>query len=210
MISTGSRVVVAAVAILSTAPAAIANDGQLYKDVTDPNASFVRVVSPGASVAVVSGESFDTLEGGFTPFVVVDAGEIDVLAGDVSGTVSVEPSSYYSFIVGADGTTTTVKDQITNNPAQADLVFYNLSDIPSVDLYVPQAKAVAVGGVPADESGSVALKAPLTLDFEVREGETQVATISGVELKRRAGVTILLTGSAGNYEAVAVENRYVN
>ena len=78
----------------------------------------------------------------------------------------------------------------------------NLSDKPMIDLFVPAASAVAVPGVGVNSSASVALKAPLTLDFEVREGETVLATLAAVDLERRAGVAIVFRGSGGTYDVV--------
>ena len=58
------------------------------------------------------------------------------------------------------------------------------------------------------KAGAVALKAPLTLDFELRaDGET-LASVAAVELKRKAGVSIVLTELDGAYTAVAVPNSY--
>jgi alginate O-acetyltransferase complex protein AlgF len=118
----------------------------------------------------------------------------------------VEPGTFYSFLVGADGTTALVIDKITRNPAQADVTFYNLSDIASADLFVPAANAMAIEGVGVNSGGAVALKAPLTLDFEIRDGDTLVATVPAVDLKRREGVAIVLSGTAGVYAATVTQN----
>ena len=192
------------------AHAATAQDAQLYEDTADPTASYVRVITAGDAVAVIDGQSFDSVASGVTPYVQVAAGDVSVMIGDIKGEGMVEPASYYTFLVGADAKSTMVRDEITNSPAQADLSLYNLSDLPSVDLFVPKAKAMALTGVPQSESRAVTLKAPLTLDFEVRSGETQLALLSAVELKRREGVTVIFVGSAGNYTAMVAENAISN
>ena len=79
------------------------------------------------------------------------------------------------------------------------MTVFNLSDKPAVDLFVPAASAVAVKGVAVNSSASVALKAPLTLDLEVRDGDTVLASLAAVDLQRRAGVAIVFRGSAGAY-----------
>jgi hypothetical protein len=151
--------------------------------------------------------SFDKIEAGVTPYVVIDGDtEVQITAGETTATEAVQPATFYSFVVGADGTSALVVDKITRNPAQADVTFYNLSDIASADLYVPQAKAIAIEGVKPNGGGAVALKAPLTLDFEVRDGETVVATVPTVDLKRREGVAVVLSGSAGSYTATVTPN----
>ncbi|NJM82809.1 MAG: hypothetical protein HC844_10170 [Tabrizicola sp.] len=189
------------------APVALAQDAGLYENVANPDATFVRVVDAGTEVAIIQNASFDSVESGVTPYVVIDGEtEVKIVSGETTVTEAVKPATFYSFVVGADGTSALITDKITNNPAQADVTFYNLSDIPSADLYVPQAKAVAIEGVAANDGGSVALKAPLTLDFEVRQGEEVLASLSAIDLKRRAGVAIVFSGTAGAYEVTAAPN----
>lgn len=195
---------------LGALPAA-AQDVGLYEDVPDPNASFVRIVSVGLSNAVIEQTSFDALAEGISGYVVVSQpGEITVVTGVDETRVTVEPGKYYSFVVGPDGSKALVPEDINSSPAQAVITFFNLSDKPMVDLFVPAAKAVAVPAVAMNLSGSVALKAPLTLDFEVRDGETVLASIPAVELKRRGGVAILFRGTAGAYEIVQAAGSLAN
>ncbi len=193
--------------LVATASMAFAQDASLYEDVANPNSSFVRVVDASASVAVIQSASFDRVEKGVTPYVVIDGEtEVRITSGETSATEAIQPATFYSFLVGADGTSALVVDKITRNPAQADVTFYNLSDIASADLYVPQAKALAIEGVEPKNGAAVALKAPLTLDFEIRDGETVVATIPAVDLKRREGVAIVLSGTGGTYTATVTPN----
>jgi len=193
--------------LAAAATAALAQDGGLYEDVANPEASFVRVIDAGTPVAVIQSASFDSVEGGVTPYVVIDGDtEVKITSGETTTTETIEPATFYSFVVGADGSSALVVDRISNNPAQADVTFYNLSDIASADLYVPQAKAMAIEGVAMNGGGAVALKAPLTLDFEVRDGESVVATLPAVALKRREGVAIVLSGTGGSYTATVAPN----
>ena len=194
-------------ALVAAASAAPAQDASLYEDVANPDASFVRVVDATSPVAVIQTVSFDKIEAGVTPYVVIDgASEVKITAGETTATEAVQPATFYSFVVGADGASALVVDKITRNPAQADVTFYNLSDIASADLYVPQAKAVAIEGVTPNNGGAVALKAPLKLEFEVKDGDTVVATLPAVDLKRREGVAIVLSGSGGSYTATVTPN----
>ena len=193
--------------LVATASMAFAQDASLYEDVANPNSSFVRVVDASASVAVIQSASFDRVEKGVTPYVVIDgATEVSITSGETTATEAIQPATFYSFVVGADGASALVVDKITRNPAQADVTFYNLSDIALADLYVPQAKAIAIEGVAPSTGGAVALKAPLTLDFEIRDGETVVATVPAVALKRREGVAIVLSGTGGSYTATVTPN----
>lgn len=193
--------------LAAAATTALAQDGGLYEDVANPEASFVRVIDAGTPVAVIQSASFDSVEGGVTPYVVIDGEtEVKITSGETTTTEAIEPATFYSFVVGADGSSALVVDRISNNPAQADVTFYNLSDIASADLYVPQAKAMAIEGVAVNGGGAVALKAPLTLDFEVRDGGSVVATLPAVALKRREGVAIVLSGTGGSYTATVAPN----
>jgi hypothetical protein len=193
--------------LILAASTVTAQDASLYEDVANPNASFVRVVDATASVAVIQAASFDRVENSVTPYVVIDGDkEVRITSGETTATEAIQPATFYSFVVGADGTSALVVDKISRNPAQADVTFYNLSDIASANLYVPQAKAVAIEGVAPSSGGAVALKAPLTLDFEIRDGETVVATVPAVDLKRREGVAIVLSGTEGNYTATVTPN----
>jgi hypothetical protein len=193
----------AVTAICGLSIPALAQDGGLYEDVPDPNASFVRIVAVGLNNAVVNTTAFDQLPSGISGYVVIDQpGEIAISAGVDETMVTVEAGKYYSFVVGLDGTKTLLSEDVTLTPAQSVVNFFNLSDMPTVDLFVPQAKAVAVPAVAMNGAGSVALRAPITLDFEVRDGETVLATLPAVELKRRSGTAIVFTGTDGNYQVV--------
>lgn len=194
-------------ALMAAGVASLAQDGGLYEDVANPDASFVRVVDAGTTMAVIQFASFDSIDTGVTPYVVIDGEtEVKIVSGTTTVTEAIQPATFYSFVVGEDGSSALVVDKITNNPAQADVTFYNLSDIASADLYVPQAKAMAIEGVAINGGGAVALKAPLTLDFEVRDGDTVLATLPAVDLKRREGVAIVLSGAAGTYTATVTPN----
>lgn len=189
---------------------AVAQDNQLYEDPADPNASFVRVVSPGETLAVIGDNTFDAVQGGVTPYVMVMAGPVSVAVGDLTSEGDIPATSFYTFVRGTDGDLHMLQDDITNSPAQADLVFYNLSDLPSVDLYVPSVETVAIGDITQNTSRQVTLKAPLTLDFEVRDDDATLASLTAIEMRRRAGVTVVFSGSDGTYSAYSTENLYAN
>lgn len=188
----------------------LGQDNQLYEDPADPNASFVRIVSPGETLAVVGENTFDDVKGGVTPYVMTVAGPVSVAVGDLVSEGDIPPTTFYSFVKGTDGTLHLLQDAITNSPAKADLVFYNLSDQPLVDLFVPTVDTVALAAIAQNTSRQVTLKAPLTLDFEVRNGETVLASLPAIEMRRRAGVTVVFSGSAGAYTVFSTENLYFN
>jgi alginate O-acetyltransferase complex protein AlgF len=206
--STPKLVTLAAAMLLGVTSVALAQDDGLYDAPVDPNSAFVRVLVPGAAVAVVNGTTIDDITDGLSAYVNVQPGDIPVSAGDVSGSVTASPGTYYTYAWSVEGEPLVLEDSPSSDPSKATVYFYNLSDLASVDLFVPTAKVKAIEAIAGDSTKSVALKAPLTLDFEVQADGQPVATVAALDLKRRGGVTIVFTGSNGAYSATAVENAF--
>ncbi|MDO6591927.1 hypothetical protein DS901_12620 [Loktanella sp. D2R18] len=185
-----------------------ADDG-LYQDVSDPNSSFVRVVAPGQTVASIDGESVQDILSGVSGYVNVMPGEIDVVLPIGTGVIDVAPSSYYTVVFTEDGQSEVIADDITNSPSKADISVYNLTDSDNVALFVPQANTVAIDAVDIMDGKSIAIRAPLTLDFELRIGDEIVAIVEQVDLQRNAGVSIVLMENADGYSAFATDNSYL-
>ena len=181
-----------------------AQDAGLYGRADDPNASFVRVVTFDQQTATIGGKPVSP-DKGVSAYVNVDPGSVEVSSGGKNAVVKVEPGKYYTMTIGADGERV-FTDIVKNDPAKAQLYLYNLSDIPNVDLFVPAAKALALKGVAKGESKDVALKAPLSLAFEVQKDGAAVASIEPIDIKRKAGYSIVIRGTNGQYKAVALEN----
>ncbi|GAK72558.1 hypothetical protein RRU01S_26_00850 [Agrobacterium rubi TR3 = NBRC 13261] len=181
-----------------------AQDAGLYGKAVDPKASFVRVVSVDQQTATIGGKPVPPTQG-VSPYVNVDAGSVEISSGGQSAVMTVEPGKYYTMTMGLDGERI-FSDAVKNDPAKAQLYLYNLSDLASIDLFVPAAKAVALKGVAAGESMDVALKAPLSLAFEIQKDGTAVAKTETIDLKRKAAYSIVITGANGRYSAVALEN----
>ena len=181
-----------------------AQDAGLYGKAMDPTASFVRVVSLEASASVIGGTSVNSQQG-ISPYVNVEPGEVEISAGTRSSRVDVEPGSFYTLAVTPSGDRI-FKDDVKNDPAKAQVYLYNLSDLDGIDLFVPAAKIAAVEAVPSGSSKDVALRAPLSLAFEIHKDGRAIAPPFTIDLKRRSGYTVILSGSAGNYGPVVVEN----
>lgn len=206
--STPKLITLAGLMLLGATSMASAQDDGLYDAPVDPNSAFVRVLVPGAAVAVVNGTTVDNITDGLSAYVNVQPGDIAVSAGDVSGSVTTSPGAYYTYAWSVEGEPLVLEDQPATDPSKATVYFYNLSDIASVDLFAPTANVKAIEGVPGDTGKSVALKAPLTLDFEVQADGAAQATVAALDLKRRGGVSIIFAGSNGSYTATAVENAF--
>ncbi|MEM6695322.1 MAG: alginate O-acetyltransferase AlgF [Pseudomonadota bacterium] len=187
--------------------AAYANDDGLYADVFDPNSSFIRVIAPGQTFATIGAKTLRDLEEGMSPYVNVMPGDIPVSLGSLETSVTAAPGAYYTVVI-SDGAATVLEDEVTGSPAKSDVTVYNLAGAETVELYVPAAKATAIDAVAPLSGASVALKAPLTLDFELRSGGDTLASVAQVELKRKAGVSIILTQAGDTYRAFAAPNVY--
>ncbi|WP_159099667.1 alginate O-acetyltransferase AlgF [Alloyangia pacifica] len=209
--STKIRTVVSAIAMIVFGQAAAAQDSQLYDNAANPDAGFLRVIAVRDASAIIAGENFSDLGEGVSPYVTIEEpGTVSVSAAGVDGTAEIAKGSWNSWLVTADGKGVLVTDPLGHSPAQADLTFYNISDKPEVDLYVPAAKRVALEGVGEGSGDWVALKAPLSLDFEARTGDETLAAVSAVALARREGTTLVFSGTNGNYQLVALKASQVN
>ena len=195
------------VMVLASADAATADDG-LYEDAIDPSSSFVRVVAPGETVGSIDGNTLRDLNAGVSDFVNVMPGNIEVVLPGGNLDFDVDPSTHYTLILSEGGEWTVVVDDIANSPAKADISLYNLSQVDVVDLFVPAANAVAIGGVSSLEAQTVAVRAPLILDFELRTDGDVIAEVSQVELERGAGVSIVLIDGSDGVLAQVIENSY--
>lgn len=189
---------------------ALAQDDGLYPEPSSPDASFLRIHAPDGAAVAVGDQTLVPGEVGFTPYVEVAPGPVTVSVEGQETTVEPAPNTHYTFVVTSESGGELLTDGVTGSPAQADLVFYNLTDLDAVDVFVPSADAMALEGVAADEEASVALRAPLTLDLQIRNGEDILAEVSGVELVRSASTSVVLSGDAGAYEARSEQNTYAD
>lgn len=187
----------------------LANDEGLYQDVFDPNSSFVRILAPGQTFASVDGTTVRDIDDGVSDYVNVMPGEIDITMSSTSVTVDVAPSTHYTIVLMDGQEPEILTDDITLDPAKSDVTVYNLSGTDDVELFVPAADQSAISDIDAMTGSSVALRAPLTLDFQVRANGEMLAAVEQVALERRAGVSIILTEDGGAYAAIAAPNVYL-
>ncbi|MGR6432581.1 alginate O-acetyltransferase AlgF [Rhizobium sp. PAMB 3174] len=200
ILALGASAIFSFTALVGTASA---QDAGLYAKPIDPNSAFVRVISPGSSIASVKGSSFSGLTDGVSPYVAVDPGDISVSSSLTNAKVEAGAGKFYTAILTQDGTKTVV-DDMSKNPAKASLTLYNLSDAADAAVFVPQAKSEAISKVEMGGSKTVALRAPLKLDLVVKASGKDVADLHTVEFKRGSGITVVLTGSGDKLSAIAV------
>jgi hypothetical protein len=183
-----------------------AQDGGLYEKAIDPNSAFIRVLLPHNAVARIETKSFANVEDGLTPYVVVEPGEIEVSIGAATEKVSAASGRFYTAAFSEEGPVNVIEDKVTTSPSKANLTFYNFTGFDALDLFVPQAKANAIAALGPGQGKTVALKAPLTLDFSVlADGEVK-ATVEAIKLTRGGGTTIIAFEKAGGIRLTAIES----
>jgi hypothetical protein len=123
--------------------------------------------------------------------------------------MTVEAGTYYTFAQAEEGFVQFIDPAIAD-PSKAELLFYNLTGQPGVDLFVPAGKTNAITGVDADTSKSVELRAPLTLTFEAQLDGTTLALVSDVKLERKQAISLFLTETADGTELVQVVNSFAS
>jgi alginate O-acetyltransferase complex protein AlgF len=200
------RITTLLIATCLTAPA-MAQDGGLYPEPSSPDASFLRVLDADGGGARIGTTDVETNEAGFTPYVEVQPGSIDLDIANDASEVEVGANTHYTVI--ADGEETTlIEDAVEDSPAQADLLVYNLGDLETFDLYAVEAETAAMSDVAPGGHAGVALKAPLTLTFELRQDGETLASLDPVTLERGTGSTVVVTGDADGSELHAATSTY--
>jgi alginate O-acetyltransferase complex protein AlgF len=190
---------------------AMAGEEDLYAPVPPADSAFVRVVN-------VTGDSALTLQidGASLPagahsevsdYIIIKQGERALSFGDKKQTITIEARQYYSLAITAKDTDAKIiKDALIENPAKAMVYFYNFSDAPAASLSVPSHNATVFEDIAPLGNSSRAINAA-TIDFTVKSGSNDVATLEKIALRRQVGTSIFLTGTAGNYKAFAIENK---
>lgn len=200
---------IALVAGLSAAPA-FAQDEGLYPEPSAPDASFVRVYAgPTENVSVQRGQSLDQTANGLTEYTEIRPGPVVIRIGPNEYTIEAGASEHYTFVPASTvDESVLLTDAVTNAPGEANLIFYNFTDLEAVDLFVPEAGVVAVSPVGPGQGAGVALRAPLTLGFVARFEGQDIAQAPSVAMRPRTGTSLVITGNAGAYVMRDAPNVY--
>ncbi|WP_292022253.1 alginate O-acetyltransferase AlgF [Maritimibacter sp. UBA3975] len=191
---------------LVSAPA-FAQDGGLYPEPSSPDASFLRVLDVENDGARIDGSDVDMNDAGFSPYIEVQPGTVGLDIGDDTSEFEVGANTHYT-VIADEGETTLTEDAVEDSPAQADLLLYNLGDLESFELYAVEAETAAMADVAPGAHSGVALKAPLTLTFELRQDGETLASLDPVTLERGTGSTVVVTGNAESAELGVAKSTY--
>lgn len=195
--------------LLVAATPAMANDQELYDPAPPADAAFVRVLNAGAS-GDISPTVGDAKYGkvaapGISAYRVVKQGTQSMKTGDTSESIEVTAGKYYTLALSGEGSVTTLSDAIIEQPSKAYVYFYNFSDAPKASLRATKQNVDVVGDVAANMGKHREMNA-LTVDLAVVADGKTIKEFPGVVLKRRSGVSFLLTGSGEAKQTVMMEN----
>lgn len=194
----------ALLALLVSASCAAAGDDGLYDAPPPPDSAYLRILNgtdstPSLDVKI-AGKGLSVRQHEASPYMLVKSGDVDVAGPKPLGKFNLAAGGFYTVATTPQGESKLFTDKPLGNPAKARVFFYNMTDKPDVDLYVPSASKNAVEDVAPSGSQSVELKAPLQLDFVARTEDAELARFDAVSLKRRSSVTFAVFGSNGKYE----------
>lgn len=196
--------------LLAGSPVLADADSQLYDPAPPADAAFVRVLNanPSGEVAASLGDAkFGKVAyPGLSPYMVVKQGEQKLEAGSANQSMKVEAGKYYTLAITADGKVATLNDALIEQPSKAYVYFYNFSDAPKASLRATKQNVDIVGDV-ASGAGKHREMNALTVDMAVTVDGKPVETFPAVALKRRSGVSFLLTGTGDAKKAVKIENK---
>jgi len=189
---------------------AFANDDELYDPAPPADSAFVRVINAAAgaeATAVKVGDySFGQLAyPAISPYSIVKQGEYDVVIGAATQKVTIEAGNYYTIAHTADSKIVPLQDELLSNPAKARVYFYNISDAPKAELMASDHGKAILADVASSTGNSREVNA-LKLNLQVKAGDVVVNDYADVQLKRRVGTSFVLTGKAGAYKSLMVEN----
>lgn len=191
--------------LLLSAGVATANDQELYDPAPPADSAFIRLINASNDTDPVTSSigsvTFTSVASpSITDYSVLKAGDYEMKIGENSFDIHVEAGKYYTLaLLTKEGkpSVTALEDAMVTNPAKAVVYFYNLSNAPKASLFAPQHKADIVAEIESGQGGAREVNA-LTLDLAITAGGKEVKAFPGVELKRRTGVTFLLSGSGEN------------
>lgn len=186
-----------------------AGDDGLYSAPPPPDSAFLRVLNGDDIVApvVANGNSMSIQPHRISRYAIVKAGEVKLEGLNHDGPLTLKIGGYYTLaVLEGEASAKLYVDAPLVDPAKSRVYFYNLTDTPDVDLYVPAAKQNALEKLTPVSSASVELKAPLQIELVAKTQAGELAKFEGVALKRRAGVSLVLFGGKGKYTSLVAPN----
>ena len=187
-----------------------ADDAELYDPAPPADSAFVRVINAKSDTsdtkASVGGVSYGELSyPTISNYRIVKGGSHKATLGAMSADVAIEAGGYFTIGLNEAGEIKLIKDELLANPAKSRAYFYNFTDADGGTLFAPEHGAPILDQIAANQGKSREVNA-LKLNLQAKIGETVIQDFSAVQLKRRIGTSFVITGKAGSYKAIMIEN----
>lgn len=197
-------------ALLLSVTSAHANDDELYDPAPPADSAFVRVVNAATSIvkapSMVGSYNYGDIEyPKISDYNIVKQGEYVVTIGDISQKITIEAGAYYTLALTNDLKLVQIKDELLENPAKARVYFYNFSDSPNGALVAVDHNKAIFENIASGAGESREINA-LKLNVQTKAGDTLIGDYKDVQLKRRVGTSFLISGKAGDYKSIMLEN----
>jgi hypothetical protein len=205
-----ARVATYATALFLALAAAAQEDQALYDPEPPEHFAFVRIIDRdgggAGSIGFASGH-FELSVDGVSDYVGVPAGEHELTYAGQSWPVEIASGDYITVVVSGQSAEppSTLVDPPLDDPAKCGLYLYNFTDEP-VSLAAPDLNAAVLENVQPGGSAFRAVNA-VTVDLEVRAGNTAPARFEETPLQRRTAISFFVFGDAQDARAVMVTNR---
>lgn len=185
-----------------------ADDTGLYPDAIDPNSAFLRFYAPGLGDIKVSGKRIQSGETGLSDFVTVPSDETVARWSQGRLETDIEAGQHMTLLLDEVGQARFLVPPFRLDPAMSVVQLANLTQLDGLALYVPRAKAHVFQGLEPNAAVVSKLRAPLTLDFELRRKGEVIARAPQVALRRNNSVTFLVLPNGGDVALHVIEGRY--
>ncbi len=189
---------------------AYANDDELYDPAPPADSAFVRVVNAASGVAEAPARvgSFDFGVQAYpkiSSYHIIKKGEYDVTIGGVAEKMTIDAGAYYTIALTDDLKLVKLQDTLLTNPAKALVYFYNFSAAPIAALIATDHGKPIFADIASGAGDSREVNA-LKLNLQAKAGDVAVNDYKDVQLKRRVGTSFIVTGKAGGFKSLMVEN----
>ncbi len=187
-----------------------AKDDELYDPAPPADSAFVRVIHADADVGAVAskvgGVGYGELSyPSLSNYRIVKGGQHKVAIGAGSQDLTIEAGGYFTIALTDSGEIKLLKDELLANPAKARVYVYNFTDATEGSIFASEHGAAILDKVNMNEGNSREVNA-LKLALQAKAGSAVVQDFKDVQLKRRIGTSFLITGKAGAYKALMIEN----
>lgn len=182
-------------------------NADLYDAVAPANSAFIRVMNlsdAGVEVTLTSKTSAQRVAAGqFGGYRFVEPGTHRI--GVAGQTLEAElKANTASTVLYRNGTLVLLVDDVVNEPARAQIVFYNLTDTPAA-LTTVDGKTPVVESRPPFQNGSRMVN-EVKIGFAAYAGEQSLVTYPEQLLRKGRSYSYALLPEGGGYRALAVAN----